>query len=264
MIQLFPENTLEKLEYDQITNILIEYCISAFGVEHFSKNSFLTNADIIRFKFKQISEFNNIRLNNYNFPLENFLDGREILKRLEIEGTVLAPEDLFLLKNIFQTVVRIFDFFKKYSEKYYSLKTLINDLYNPVNELNELSRIIDDEGFVLDGASPKLKETRSKIRVTENQAEKIFGKLLDKYRKQGWISEEEQSVRQGERVLSIQSKFKRNIDGIIVDLSSTGKSTYIQPSEIIQLKNKVFELRQEEKQEVFRICREHFREIKTA
>jgi DNA mismatch repair protein MutS2 len=256
MLQLFPENTSEKLEFNQIISLLAENCVSELGVEHFSNNEFYTNAETIRFKFKQISEFNDIRLNNFNFPLDNYLDGRDILKRLEIEGTVLTPEDLFVLKKILNTTVRIFDFFKKYPEKYTYLKTLINELYNPDNEFYILDKVFDDEGFVYDNASPKLKEIRNKIRVTENQAERVFGKLLEKYKKQGWISDEEQSVRQGERVLSIQSKFKRNIDGIIVDLSSTGRSTYIQPSEIMQLKNKVFELKQEEKQEVFRICRE--------
>ena len=170
---------------------------------------------------------------------------------------------MFVLKKILNTTVGIFEFFKKHQEKYTYLKTLINELYNPDNEFKILDRIFDDEGFIYDNASPKLKEIRNKIRVTENQAERLFGKLLEKYRKQGWISDEEQSVRQGERVLSIQSKFKRNIDGIIVDLSSTGKSTYIQPSEIMQLKNKVFELKQEENQEVLRICRELTEQLRT-
>ncbi|MEG1634528.1 MAG: Smr/MutS family protein, partial [Rikenellaceae bacterium] len=61
------------------------------------------------------------------------------------------------------------------------------------------------------------------------------------------------SMRDGRLVIPIASQFKRKIKGFVYDESATGKTSYVEPIEVVELNNAVKELEAREKREIKRI-----------
>ncbi|MEI3155472.1 MAG: hypothetical protein V8S95_10500 [Odoribacter sp.] len=59
-------------------------------------------------------------------------------------------------------------------------------------------------------------------------------------------------------VIPVPSAYKRKISGIVHDESATGKTSYIEPAEIVETNNEIRELELEEKREIAdpaKVCR---------
>ena len=69
------------------------------------------------------------------------------------------------------------------------------------------------------------------------------------------MTDNAETLRNGRRVLSVPVEHKRKIRGIIHDESATGRTAFIEPEGAIEVNNDVFDLEQEEKQEIYRILR---------
>ncbi len=63
-------------------------------------------------------------------------------------------------------------------------------------------------------------------------------------------------------VIPIPSAYKRKINGIVHDESATGKTSYIEPTEIVETNNEIRELELEEKREINRILRKFADELR--
>lgn len=63
-----------------------------------------------------------------------------------------------------------------------------------------------------------------------------------------YLHETEESIRNNRKVLSVLSEYKRTVRGIIVDESSNGNITFIEPEETILLNNELTSLLIEEKE----------------
>ena len=60
-------------------------------------------------------------------------------------------------------------------------------------------------------------------------------------------------MRDGRLVIPVAPALKRRIPGIVHDESSTGKTVFIEPSEVVEANNKIRELERKERQEIVRI-----------
>ena len=63
-------------------------------------------------------------------------------------------------------------------------------------------------------------------------------------------------LRDGTFVLPISSSYKNNINGLVLDMSASGQTTFIEPLEIVNLENSKHILEIQEKEEVNRILKE--------
>ena len=61
------------------------------------------------------------------------------------------------------------------------------------------------------------------------------------------------TMRDGRLVLPVAPSVKRRISGIVHDESATGKTVFIEPTEVVEANNKVRQLEAEERREVIRI-----------
>jgi DNA mismatch repair protein MutS2 len=78
--------------------------------------------------------------------------------------------------------------------------------------------------------------------------------LLEKARKEGFVEEDSAlAVRNGRSVIPVPANHKRKIEGYIHDESATGKTVYIEPSQVVQANNELRELENQEKREIVKI-----------
>lgn len=181
----------------------------------------------------------------------------EELRMLRIEGYVLSETGLAKLNVLLLQAKGLFNFFTGGKQTIY--EALFN-LIRKVTYVPELSAaieaVIDAEGVIRSNASPELSRIRRLISSKQREVEKTFRQVIEKYRRQGYLSDTVESMRNGRRVLSVPSEHKRKIRGIIHDESATGKTAYIEPDAVIGINNDIFDFQQEEKREIYRILRE--------
>jgi DNA mismatch repair protein MutS2 len=196
-------------------------------------------------------------------PLKNYKSLDEHSGRLHIENFVLPVESFSIIRQLLVNVRDLHNYFttdRKVRYKY--LYTYGDLLESKPLLLKEIDRVFDEYGEVKSDASAELTQIRKKITSKSMEADKVFRSMLQKFRQSGWLTENEETMRNGRRVLSVPAEHKRKISGIIHDESATGKTVYLEPDAMVQINNDIFTLHIEEKKEIYRILQEltaHFR-----
>lgn len=187
-------------------------------------------------------------------PLKGFKDQSNVFKQAAIQGAALSEEALFILGNILQTGRNIQAYFKNRQGKY---PLLCDQVLKTTCDLSSLERAIlsvfDEEGNIVDNASPTLHTIRHKIthlnhRILQ-EVQKISAKLVEDQ-----IAVSDQiSFRNGRHVIPVRASRRHQIQGIIHDQSHTGQTFYIEPLTIVAMNNELQEAHLEEREEIHRI-----------
>lgn len=104
---IYPDNFETKVGFDEIRKTIKGRCLSTLGKEMVDNMSFSTDADAINTQMAEIREFRRIIEKQEDFPLDNFHDVREALKRVRIVNTHLEESELFDLRRSLDTLHRI-------------------------------------------------------------------------------------------------------------------------------------------------------------
>lgn len=247
-----------KIGFDQVRESLKGLCLSEGGKSFVDKINFLTSYEKILSLINLTEDFRQIFVKNEVFPSNNYFDMRQELQRLKLLGTFISQSSLFDLKSSLITINECLLFFSNQEdEKYPYLKTLCEGVYVDKIILNTCTKLLDDKGDFYDDASEYLSIIRFNHRKKVMEVDKQMKKILTYVKKEGWTMDDaEISVRNGRLVIPISSSNKKKIKGFVHDESQTGQTSYIEPSEIVELNNDIRELELEERREIIRILME--------
>ena len=256
MIQLQPNDVLEKLEFDKIKELLLRECLGRAGKERIANLPIETTLARIEHKLLQVNEFKQAIVEGEQIPVSAYPDLSEELKMLEVEGYVLAVEGLQRINKLLRQVAGIFQFFKaEQQESYPNLYDLLRKLHFDSSLIKAIDQVIDEEGEIKSDASPELQKIRRGIAVKQRELDKQFRQIISQLKQKGWLTDSVESFRNGRRVLSVPSEHKRKIRGIIHDESTTGKTAFIEPEAIIDINNDIFDMETEERREIYRLLK---------
>lgn len=252
--QLYPKNLGDKLGYNRILDLLKDACQSKLGKQSVQEISVYTDQSTIAVLLNQVDEFNKLgAIEDISLPPTNFDFIQKEIDRLSISGAVLSQEQLLLIRAFLRQWARFVKLLRRFQEEAPDLHELSLSYPYEKEILASIEAVFDEQGEIRHEVSTTLNKIRTEIKKTLKVQDKRFESLLRKGRQEKWLSEEEQTVRNGRRVLSMLSENKRMIRGIIHDESSTGKTTFLEPQSLVELGNDLFDLRQKEKKEIFRI-----------
>ena len=255
IVRIFPDDTLQLLEFDKVLAEVAKYCDSRPGLDRVEKVRPLDRFEEVNKMLKQTKEMSQVLILEDKFPHDKIYDVRETIKLLIIENFVLSEEQLSEIKKTALLAGAVVRFFQTKHEIYPTLTAFTKNIVYEKNIAGEISKVIDDDGKMRPNASPELMQIRKEIDSLNRRLEKEFQLALNKYRKAGYLSDVEESMRNGRRVLGIQSEFKRQLKGIIHDESDTGKTVFIEPEDVVNVQNDIFELEREEKREIYKILK---------
>lgn len=252
---IYPGNFEEKIKFTRIRELIKNNCMSILGKEVVDEMQFSTNFDETRLNQLQTFEFRKICLEEDNFPLSYFIDVRDPLKRIRTEGRFMEEAELFDLKRSLSTINDIVRFFnKKEDEEYPNLKALVVQVAVFPFLQDKIEHILNKFGKLKDNASPELARIRKEISSKQSSISRRLNTILRKAKQDGLIEQDVSvSIRDGRSVIPIPSANKRKISGIVQDESATGKTSFIEPTEIVEINNEVRELEYAEKREIIRI-----------
>ena len=116
-----------------------------------------------------------------------------------------------------------------------------------------LKRCVGEDGHLKDESSPELWSVRREIRQIHQQCTK---RVKDFVTEQGighYLQDDFMTISSDRYVLPLKSNFKGKVPGIIHDYSQTGETCYIEPMFLVEINNKLQDLKQEEREAETRI-----------
>ncbi len=255
MHKFYPENFESKIGFDRIREMLHEKCLSNMGLEWVDEMQFQQDFENIENQLGEVDEFCRIIREFDNFPSSHFYDLREALKKIKIEGRFLEVTELFDLKRSLESVRAIVFFFNKQEEEVFpKLKKKTSGVQVFPYIYDRIDSILNKFGKIRDNATSELAQIRKDILTRQSNMSKRLHAILKQAQKDGLIEDDATvSIRDGRAVIPISAGNKRKLKGIIYDESSTGKTSYVEPNEIVEMNNEIRELEYAERREIIRI-----------
>jgi DNA mismatch repair protein MutS2 len=196
-----------------------------------------------------------------DFPLQFFFDMRESIKRIRIEGTHLEENEIFDLRRSLETVAGIVRFLNRSDDDgnfdYPTLHDLTEGVLTFPDLIRRIDQILDKYGKIKDTASPRLAEIRTQLRKAEGSVSRTLYSILHAAQSEGLVDKDvTPTLRDGRLVVPIAPAMKRRIKGIVHDESSTGKTVFVEPTEVVEANNRIRELEADERREIIVILTE--------
>ena len=255
---IYPSNFENKIQFSEIRSLLKGYCLCQLGKDKVDEMAFSGDMAVINTMLRQTREFRRLQEESDDFPLQFFFDMRESIKRIRLEGTHLEENEIFDLRRSLETIAAIVRFLDRGSDEgvydYPTLHELTEGVLTFPEILRRIDQILDKYGKVKDSASPALANIRMQLHKAEGSVSRTLYSILRAAQSEGLVDKDvTPTVRDGRLVVPIAPGLKRKIKGIVHDESSTGKTVFVEPTEVVEANNRIRELEAEERREVVRI-----------
>lgn len=246
------------LGFDRVRKIISDRCSTEYATARTAEENFSTDAREIRQRLLLTDEMRMIVMFEESFPSNGYIDCVRFLEILSNEGSNIDLASLGKLKTMLETLRRITLFFSNIKDGIYpNLKKMVSSIVLFPEVQQRIDTILDKFGNVKDTASDELYDIRRKLKDKEGAISKRIGILLKKAQADGIVDQDASVVvRDGKMLIPVSTSNKRKIQGFVYDESSSGKTTFIEPAEIVEITNEISELHFAETREIARILYE--------
>ncbi len=239
-------------EFDAIRQRILKFTKTVRGREMVQKLSLFKDEASLRAALALVEEVFDYLFRHGELPLNNSSDLSIAFHSANI-GNILTPSDFDHINSDIKTSIKITNIAMSRINKDSRLGQLINGFIDlsPLSE--RIEQVVSPNLSIKDSASSELRKIRREILNLETKISRTSGELLTTYK--SVISESIITMRNGHYVIPIKASEKYNVTGIIHDISQTGQTVYIEPSQIVELNNRLINAKNEELTEINRILR---------
>ena len=253
MRYILDEHTFSVLEFSKIKNQLKEKISTATGeliVENITPKIDLPQIFNAQ---RETTEMREIISYDGTPPFSRLEDISSELKRSAIKGTILDAKKIIKILKVIKTSRLIKKFLLKTKEKYPLIKERAEKIRIFSELEKEIIQCIDEDGVVLDRASPELRKIRRDIIKKEQALKNKLGTIIRSSRFSAIIQEPLITVRQNRYVIPVKQEKKAKFPGIVHDKSDSGATLFIEPFVVVELNNSLRQLIKDEEQEILKI-----------
>lgn len=271
---IYPQNFEGKIGFGDIRRLIKGNCLSTLGTEMVDNMTFSDDATTINEWMLQVKEFRRLQEEDDDFPLQYFFDVRIAVAKLRLENVHIEINDLFDLRRSLDTIHNIVKFLCRTENgeaisdedekaKYPALQRLTEGVLTFPKIVQRIDQILDKFGKMRDDASPELSTIRRELSHTEGSISRTLHSILRTAQSEGLVDKDvAPTIRDGRLVIPIAPGLKRKIKGIVHDESASGRTVFIEPSEVVEANNRIRELEASERREIIRILTEITKEIR--
>jgi len=261
LLQFYPEQALDRLEFNKIRQYLLQKCRTDAARERVEELRFHTRLDYLERALQQTHEYKMSLDSTDHFPNDFTRNMQRELKMLKIPGAVLKGDELRALQQLALSINEITQWFKRHNELYPRLRELMAETAYEKEISRIIGSVIDEAGNVRDNASNELMQIRSDLDKQRAQLRRVFEGILRKLNKQGYLADISEGFLNGRRTVAIFAEHKRIVKGILHGESDSGKTVFIEPEETIELNNDLSALERAESREIHRILADTTRQL---
>ena len=244
---------LETLEFNKVKALFEPHLLTEQGLEQLKELVPTDKADKIRQAFAEMKEMQELFVEHPHFSISATKDIAATCKRLEM-GADLNIEEFLLLKRVIFASRELKNFYDNLEN------VRLDHLANWFEKLHDFPHLqgnlqaINEAGFIENFASEELARIRRKIHDSESQVRDVLQELLKQ--KAQMLTEGIIASRNGRQVLPVKNTYRNKIAGVVLDISASGNTVYIEPREVVKLSEEIASLRADERYEMMRILQE--------
>lgn len=252
---------LEALEFQQIINQLADYAVSEQAKEMAYSLAPKVSIEAIKESHREITEAVAVMSMGGTPPLNRQIGIRSAVDQME-RGSVLSPANLHESASFLWDVEKLSLFLKNKAEAAPSLAAYGGSI-KPLSEVREDIQSCVSHELILDQASPDLARVRKKIGLVESKIKDKLDKLLKHPAYKDVLQDSLISQRGGRYVVPVKVAYKKQMEGQILDRSTSGSTVFIEPEEVRRLHDELNLLRCDEEKICYRIQSELTNDLAT-
>ncbi len=243
--------TFEKLQYNELKEIVKSYCVSGLGKQLLDKLMPSPNLAVVKNRLNETTEARAILDAEGHVPFLGVSNIDNTIKKLE-KGIILDPSELVSISDFLRGCRKI----KKFM--------LEKEFFAPVlasyaNSMSEFKSVEEEINFAIkanrvdSAASRELKRIRNHIETTEEKIKDRLTKFLNNSANKTYIQEFFISKKDDRYTIPIKASYKNHVQGTIVEVSSKGATVFMEPSTVAKLNVEIATLKAEEAVEEYQI-----------
>jgi DNA mismatch repair protein MutS2 len=246
-----------KLGFDKVRTAIQDRCSTDYAAARVENEEFCTSGEEIHRRHLLTDEMRLILMFEDNFPTSGYIDALPFLEPIGKNASIDLLS-LGKLRTLLDTLKKALNFFHAVKEGIYpNLQHLASGITAPAEVVRRIDSILDRHGEIKDTASDELYTIRRSIKEQEITISRRMNALLRKAQQEGLTDADASvAIRDGKMLIPVTSAKKRQFAGFVYDESATGKTTFMEPAEIVALQNEISELHFAETREIARILRE--------
>jgi len=243
--------TLEKLNYNELKEIVKSYCVSNLGKKLIDKLVPSKNIKQVQRMLKETSEGRRLMDASYHIPLEGIFDISPLIEKIE-KGGVLEATELTIIEDFLRGCRKVKAFVKD-KEGYAGTLSCYGDNITDLKDIEDEIKIAIRGTIVNSNATKELKKIRRYIDICEEKIKEKLEKFIKNSSNREYIQEFFITQRNGRYTVPIKSSYKNSVQGTIVEVSSKGTTVFMEPNVITKYTTELVSLRAEENIEEYKI-----------
>lgn len=238
----YPEDFESVVGFDQIRSAIVGRFKYPSTHDLALKWKMQTDLELV---IQQLDLLDQIAQLNVTSPSVLSLLGGDIsgdIKHLGIENYYLEEPSLSAVLQTIQTYQKLSIALQARSSELPLLFALF-----PVEDASKLTvlaigKVLDEFGEISASATPQYAKISQEINRLEGEARNVMRGIFREWKSQGFTAETDVTVREERLVIPVLAEFKRRVQGFVKDISATGKILYVEPTQMLEMNNRLKEL----------------------
>lgn len=245
------EMTCEKLQYNELKEIVKSYCVSGLGKQLLDQLKPSSNIKVVKNRLNETTEARAILDAVGHMPFSGVSNIEKIIQHLE-KGMLLDPSELVSVADFLRGCRKIKAFML-------DKEFLAPILASYANSMSEFKKVEEEIDFSIKGnrvdsaASKELRRIRRSIDSVEEKIKERLNKFLNNSTNKKYIQEFFISKKDDRFTIPIKASYKNQVSGTIVEVSSKGSTVFIELNTVTKLNGELASLRAEEAIEEYQI-----------
>ncbi|MCY8232500.1 endonuclease MutS2 [Priestia endophytica] len=243
--------TYEKLQYNELKQMIRSYCVSGLGKQLLDNLKPSTNIKVVKNRLNETTEARAILDAEGHVPFLGISNIDHTIQNLE-KGVMLDPSELLSVSDFLRGCRKM----KKFMMNKEFFAPLLTSYANSMTEFKSIEEEINFsiKGNCVDSAASKeLKRIRHNIAVAEEKIKERLNKFLNSSSHKKYIQEFFISKKDDRYTIPIKASYKNQVPGTVIEVSSKGSTVFIEPNTITKLNRELSSLKAEEAIEEYQI-----------
>lgn len=236
--------TLSKLDFDRVRQALAERTATRLGTERALALLPTLGGSELDVAWQRLAE----ALQGPELSLGGIEDIRDLIAHVR-EGRMLDGPELLRIAYTMEaagTIKRAI-----LASERPTLAVLAQQIASFGGVLQRVREQLDRDGKVRDDATPKLREIRRRLAPLRGRIRERLTTLLSRYAEA--VQDPIITLRRDRYVIPIKASHQGRVPGIVLDMSDSGATVFLEPQSVVPLNNELALLELEERDEVRRI-----------
>ena len=257
------EKSILTLELPAVLEKIAQYAVSEGAKERIRAIRPYRYLEDIRISLAEITDALRLMASRSAPTFSGLADVTVQLRRVEIGGTLGFAELLRVAELL--RCARATAEYGDPSNRRDGLKTSLDHYFAAIttNKFLEdrITGAILSEEEMADTASSELASIRRQIRAANARVRDVLNRIITSQTYSKYLQESLITQRGGRFVVPVKAEFKGEISGLVHDVSSSGATIFVEPSQVVEANNEIKVLAAKEEKEIERILAELSAEV---